>query len=149
MKRNFEISRVLPFSHTLVFKQILDFERYEKYLPFCNSSILLKTESKSFSYIGELEFEIAGISYKIRSGNIIEDKRILITQIKGPFDEMKASWDVEQVDDEKTVISFKAKTEVSFFLGALLGDSAIEKFVNIFLDSFVKDLEARNKIKEN
>mgnify|MGYP005693683857 FL=1 len=62
---------------------------------------------------------------------------------------MKASWDVEQVDDEKTVISFKAKTEVSFFLGALLGDSAIEKFVNIFLDSFVKDLEARNKIKEN
>ena len=149
MKRNFQVSRVLPFRHTLVFEQISDFERYEKYLPFCNSSRLLKTESKSFSYIGELEFEIAGISYKIRSGNIIEDKRILITQIKGPFDEMKASWDVEQVDDEKTVISFKAKTEVSFFLGALLGDSTIEKFVNIFLDSFVKDLEARNKIKEN
>ena len=131
MKKNFEVTRILPYKHTLLFEQIADFERYEQYLPFCNASRSLNTDNKDFSQIGELEFEIAGVNYKIKSGNIIEDERILITQIKGPFDEMKASWDVEQVDDGKTVISFKAKTEVSFFLGALLGDSTIEKFVNI------------------
>lgn len=145
MKKNFEVSRVLPYRDSIVFEHILDFERYEKYLPFCNSSRSLETDNRSFSQIGELEFEIAGVSYKIKSGNIIEDRKILITQIKGPFKEMNASWNVEQLDDDKTKISFIANTRVSYFLGVLLRDSTVEKFVNIFLDSFVDDLATRNK----
>ena len=148
MKKNFEVTRILPYKHTLVFEQIADFERYEQYLPFCSGSRSLSTDNKNFSQIGELEFEIAGISYKIQSGNVIEDKRILITQIKGPFKEMRASWDVEQLDDGSSKISFKVYAKVSYFLGILLSDSAVEKFVNVFLDSFVNDLAARNK-KEN
>ena len=148
MKRNFEITRILPYKHTLVFEQIVDFERYQQYLPFCSASRLLNTDNKNFSQIGELEFEIAGVSYKIKSGNVIEDERILITQIKGPFEEMRASWDVEQIDDGSSKISFKVYAKVSYFLGILLSDSTVEKFVNIFLDSFTNDLAARNK-KEN
>ena len=145
MKRNFEITRILPYKHTLVFEQIVDFERYQQYLPFCSGSRLLDTDSKNFSQIGELEFEIAGISYKIKSGNVIEDKRILITQIKGPFKEMKASWDVEQLDNDNSKISFKVNSKVPYFLGILLSGSTVEKFVNIFLDSFVNDLDTRIK----
>ena len=145
MKRNFELTRILPFKHTLVFEQIVNFERYEQYLPFCNASRSLNTDNKNFSQIGELEFEVAGVSYRIKSGNVIEDERILITQIKGPFEEMKASWDVEQLDDENCKISFKVNAEVTYFLGILLSDSTVEKFVNIFLESFVNDLEARIK----
>ena len=148
MKKNFEVTRILPYKHTLVFEQIADFERYEQYLPFCNRSRSLDTDNKDFSQIGELEFDIAGVSYKIKSGNVIEDERILITQIKGPFKEMRASWDVEQLDDGSSKISFKVYAKVSYFLGILLRDSTIEKFVNIFLDSFTNDLAARNK-KEN
>ena len=148
MKKNFEVTRILPYKHTLVFEQIADFERYEQYLPFCNGSRSLKTDNKDFSQIGELEFDIAGVSYKIKSGNVIEDERILITQIKGPFKEMRASWDVEQLDDGSSKISFKVYAKVSYFLGILLSDSTLEKFVNIFLDSFTNDLAARNK-KEN
>ena len=147
MKRNFEVTRVLPFKHTLVFEHIVDFERYEQYLPFCNASRSLNTENKNFSQIGELEFEVAGVSYKIKSGNVIEDERILINQIKGPFEEMKASWDVEQLDDESCKISFEVNAKVPYFLGILLSDSTVEKFVNIFLDSFVNDLATRNKTK--
>ena len=145
MKRNFELTRILPFKHTLVFEQIVNFERYEQYLPFCNASRSLNADNKNFSQIGELEFEVAGVSYKIKSGNVIEDERILITQIKGPFKEMKASWDVEQIDDESCKISFKVNAEVTYFLGIFLNDSTVEKFVNIFLDSFVNDLDARIK----
>ena len=145
MKRNFEITRILPYKHTLVFEQIVDFERYQQYLPFCSGSRLLDTDNKNFSQIGELEFEIAGVSYKIQSGNIIEDKRILITQIKGPFEEMKASWDVEQLDNDNSKISFKVNSKVPYFLGILLSGSTVEKFVNIFLDSFVNDLDTRIK----
>ena len=145
MKRNFEVTRILPYKHTLVFEQIVDFERYEQYLPFCSSSRLLNTDNKNFSQIGELEFEIAGVSYKIKSGNVIEDKRILITQIKGPFKEMKASWDVEQLNDDNSKISFKVYSEAPYFLGILLNGSTVEKFVNIFLDSFVNDLDTRIK----
>ena len=148
MKRNFEVTRILPFKHTLVFEQVANFERYEQYLPFCNASRSLNTDNKDFSQIGELEFEIAGVSYKIKSGNVIEDKRILITQIKGPFEEMKASWDVEQLDDESCKISFKVNAKVPYFLGILLSDSTVEKFVNVFLDSFVNDLAARNKTEK-
>ena len=148
MKRNFEVTRILPFKQTLVFEQIVDFERYEQYLPFCNASRSLNTDNKNFSQIGELEFEVAGMSYKIKSGNVIEDERILITQIKGPFKEMKASWDVEQLDDESCKISFEVNAKVPYFLGIFLNDTTVEKFVNIFLDSFVNDLAARNK-KEN
>ena len=147
MKRNFEVTRILPFKHSLVFEHIVDFERYEQYLPFCNASRSLNTENKNFSQIGELEFEVAGVSYKIKSGNVIEDERILITQIKGPFEEMKASWDVEQLDDESCKISFEVNAKVPYFLGILLSESTVEKFVNIFLDSFVNDLATRNKTK--
>ena len=145
MKRNFEITRILPYKHTLVFEQIVDFERYQQYLPFCSASRLLNTDNKNFSQIGELEFEIAGVSYKIKSGNVIEDKRILITQIKGPFKEMKASWDVEQLDNDNSKISFRVNSKVPYFLGILLSGSTVEKFVNIFLDSFVNDLDTRIK----
>ena len=145
MKRNFEVTRILPYKHTLVFEQIVDFERYQQYLPFCSASRLLNTDNKNFSQIGELEFEIAGVSYKIKSGNIIEDKRILITQIKGPFKEMKASWNVEQLDNDNSKISFKVNSKVPYFLGILLSGSTVEKFVNIFLDSFVNDLDTRIK----
>lgn len=148
MKKNFEVTRILPYKHTLLFEQIADFERYEQYLPFCNASRSLNTDNKDFSQIGELEFEIAGVNYKIKSGNIIEDERILITQIKGPFEEMRASWDVEQIDDGSSKISFKVYAKVSYFLGILLSDSTVEKFVDMFLESFAKDLAARAK-KEN
>ena len=147
MKRNFEVTRILPFKYTLVFEQIVDFERYEQYLPFCNASKSLNTDSKNFSQIGELEFEVAGVGYKIKSGNVIEDDRILITQIKGPFEEMKACWDVEQLDDESCKISFEINAKVPYFLAILLSDSTVKKFVNIFLDSFVNDLAERNKIE--
>ena len=73
------------------------------------------------------------------------DKRILITQIKGPFEEMKASWDVEQLDNDNSKISFKVNSKVPYFLGILLSGSTVEKFVNIFLDSFVNDLDTRIK----
>ena len=148
MKKNLEVTRILPYKHTLVFEQIADFERYEQYLPFCNRSRSLDTDNKDFSQIGELEFDIAGVSYKIKSGNVIKEERILITQIKGPFKEMRASWDVEQLDDGSSKISFKVYAKVSYFLGILLSDLTVEKFVNIFLDSFTNDLAARNK-KEN
>ena len=85
------------------------------------------------------------MSYKIKSGNVIEDERILITQIKGPFEEMNASWDVEHLHEKGCRISFKANAKVPYFLGILLSDSTVEKFVNVFLDSFVNDLAARNK----
>ena len=147
MKRNFEVTRIVPFKHTLVFEQIAEFQRYDQYLPFCNASRSLNSDNNNFSQIGELEFEIAGVRYKIMSGNVIEDKRILITQIKGPFEEMKASWDVEQLDDESCKIAFKVNAKVPYFLGMLLSDSKVKKFVNIFLDSFVNDLAARNKIE--
>ena len=58
---------------------------------------------------------------------------------------MNATWDVKKLDDEKTKITFITDAKVSYFLGVLLRDSAIKKFVNIFLDSFVKDLAAKNK----
>ena len=145
MKKNFKVTRILPYKHALVFEQIAAFERYEQYLPFCNASRSLCTDNKDFSQIGELEFEIAGVNYKIKSGNIIEDERILITQIKGPFKEMKASWNVEQLDDESCKISFKVNAKASYLLGIFLNDTTVEKFVNIFLDSFVNDLAARNK----
>ena len=145
MKKKFEVTRILPYKHALVFEQIVNFERYEQYLPFCSASRSLSSDNKNFSQIGELEFEIAGVSYKIKSGNVIEDERILITQINGPFEEMNASWDAEQLDDESCKISFKVDAKVPYFLGVLLSESTVERFVNIFLDSFVNDLDARIK----
>ena len=145
MKRNFELTRILPYSQKLVFEQIADFERYEQYLPFCTASRSLNTDNKNFSQVGELEFEIVGVCYKIRSRNVVENERILITQIKGPFEEMQASWDVEQLDNESCKISFRVNAKLPHFLGILLNDSTVNKFVNIFLDSFVNDLDTRIK----
>ena len=145
MKKKFEVTRILPYKHTLVFEQIVNFERYEQYLPFCSASRSLSSDNKNFSQIGELEFEIAGVSYKIKSGNVIEEEKILITQINGPFEEMNASWDAEKLDDESCKITFKVDAKIPYFLGVFLSESTVEKFVNIFLDSFVNDLDARIK----
>ena len=58
---------------------------------------------------------------------------------------MQASWHVEQVGDASSQITFEVNAKVPYFLGVLLSDSTVEKFVNIFLDSFVNDLDARIK----
>ena len=58
---------------------------------------------------------------------------------------MEASWHVEQLDDKSSKILFEVNAKVPYFLGILLSDSTVEKFVNVFLDSFVNDLAARNK----
>ena len=86
MKKNFEVTRILPYKQTLVFEQIADFERYEQYLPFCNGSRSLITDNKDFSQIGELEFNIAGVNYKIQSGNVIEDESCLLYTSPSPRD---------------------------------------------------------------
>ena len=58
---------------------------------------------------------------------------------------MQASWDVEQLDNESCKISFRVNAKLPHFLGILLSDSTVNKFVNIFLDSFVNDLDTRIK----
>tara|TARA_B100001989_G_C24534527_1_gene463552 strand:+ start:532 stop:963 length:432 start_codon:yes stop_codon:yes gene_type:complete len=140
MKKKIIISRDLHYHHDLVFKKILNFKNYEKYIPFCISSNLIEINEDNLSEIGELEFGISGIIYKIRSRNIIYKNKIKITQIKGPFTKLNASWNVESIGQYESRVIFKADLEASYFLNLLLKKSRVEKFVNIFLDSFIEDL---------
>ena len=48
-------------------------------------------------------------------------------------------------DNDNSKISFRVNSKVPYFLGILLSGSTVEKFVNIFLDSFVNDLDTRIK----
>ena len=87
-----------------------------------------------------MEFIFLLRDYEIRSKNILQENKIIIEQIEGPFSSFKGVWDISKKDKYETLIEFSAEFELPILLNNLLPEKAIDSFCDILLEAFLDQL---------
>ena len=135
MTRKVKFERLINIDHKLVFKEISNFENYVNYVPGCtNAELVERTDNYE---VGKLEFNLLFKNYTITSKNYINDKKIKIEQIDGPFISFEGEWKVLEKDKNITRIIFTANFELPRILDSLLSDKNINLFFKRSLEGFV------------
>ena len=142
--RSFRVSRKIHFLKSVtedfskVYDQIANFENYSSYIPGCSKSELI--EKNDQFEIGKLEFVFLLRDYEIRSKNILQENKIKIEQIDGPFNSFKGEWNISKKDNYETLIEFSAEFELPFLLNNMLHESVINNFCELLMNAFIKKL---------
>ncbi len=138
MPRKIHFLKLVTEDFSKVYGQIANFENYSSYIPGCTKSELI--EKNDQFEIGKLEFIFLLRDYEIRSKNILQENKIIIEQIDGPFNSFKGVWDISKKDKYETLIEFSAEFELPIFLNNLLPEKAIDSFCDILLEAFLDQL---------
>tara|TARA_B100000965_G_scaffold384908_1_gene385602 strand:+ start:581 stop:1009 length:429 start_codon:yes stop_codon:yes gene_type:complete len=136
--RNLEFSKLLKAESHIVFREITNFENYVNFIPGCSKAKLIE-RNKEYE-IGELEFDFLLKKYSIKSKNTISGTNIMMEQIDGPFETFIGYWSLNKKSKKSCEVIFNARFELPFLLDSLLPNSAIEKFYDKALDSFLERL---------
>ena len=142
--RSFRVSRKIHFLKSVnedfskVYNQIANFENYSSYIPGCSSSELV--EKNDEFEIGKLEFNFLLRDYEILSKNILQENKIIIEQVDGPFNSFKGEWNISKKNNYETLIEFGAEFELPILLNNLLPETAIDSFCEILIEAFLDRL---------
>ena len=142
--RSFRVSRKVHFLKSVnedfskVYNQIANFENYSSYIPGCSSSELV--EKNDEFEIGKLEFNFLLRDYEILSKNILQENKIIIEQVDGPFNSFKGEWNISKKNSYETLIEFGAEFELPILLNNLLPETAIDIFCEILIEAFLDRL---------
>ena len=142
--RSFRVSRKVHFLKSVnedfskVYNQIANFENYSSYIPGCSSSELV--EKNDEFEIGKLEFNFLLRDYEIKSKNILQENKIKIEQVDGPFNSFKGEWNISKKNNYETLIEFGAEFELPILLNNLLPETAIDSFCEILIEAFLDRL---------
>lgn len=136
MKRKISFHKVLNVDSRKALEVVTNFNDYANFIPGCTSAKLISRESSK--EIGRLEFNLLGKDYFIESENIIDDRSIIINQLKGPFEKFKGEWTVESLDESSCQINFNATYELPFLLDAITPKQLVDNFSENIIDSFIK-----------
>ena len=142
--RSFRVSRKIHFLKSVnedfskVYNQIANFENYSSYIPGCSSSELV--EKNDEFEIGKLEFNFMLRDYEIKSKNILQENKIIIEQVDGPFNSFKGEWNISKKNNYETLIEFGAEFELPILLNNLLPETAIDSFCEILIEAFLDRL---------
>jgi coenzyme Q-binding protein COQ10 len=121
-----------------VFALISDFTDYKNFLPGC-----IKSESISSTEdfeIGELEFNLFNKQYFIESKNYKTPTELKIKQMKGPFNNLEASWQVIK-KDKGCLVSFYVEFDVPFLLRPFMRQALIDSFATKYINAFIQRAE--------
>ncbi len=136
MKRKISFHKVLNVDSRKTLEVVTNFNDYANFIPGCTSAKLISRESSK--EIGRLEFNLLGKDYFIESENIIDDRSIIINQLKGPFEKFKGEWTVESLDESSCQINFNATYELPFLLDAITPKQLVDNFSENIIDSVIK-----------
>ena len=142
--RSFRVSRKIHFFKSVnedflkVYDQIANFENYSSYIPGCSKSELI--EKNDEFEIGRLEFNFLLRDYEIKSKNILQENKIIIEQVNGPFNSFKGEWNISKKNNYETLIEFDAEFELPILLNNLLPETAIDSFCEILIEAFLDRL---------
>ena len=139
MSISFEGSRTFEASSEKILKLINNFEEYKEFLPGCIDSIrLAKSDEGLIS--GRLVFSILNKTYSFESINKINGLEVRISQLKGPFLNFYALWNLESIDEDNTKVKFTAKFNLPLFLKIFAQKNLIDRVGNKFIDAFADRL---------
>ena len=140
MPMSFEKSQIIHASPSAILFLINNFEAYKNFLPGCiDSSKLPNSEGNTIR--GKLVFSILNKIYDFESINKTNEYEVNITQAKGPFLSFDASWKLEEISSEETLVSFNALFEIPFFLRIFAKQALVDRMGQKFLDAFSNQLK--------
>ncbi len=134
--------KIVPFSQQQMFNLVADVDKYEDFLPWCNSSKVISEESRDTDdiMIADLEIGYDQFVYTYRSEILLSKDYDLIKvrNLEGPFKYLSNEWKFEAIDENNCKINFEIDFELNIkFFDLLMKkffDLAFKKMVDAFLE---------------
>ena len=138
-------SKIVPYTKEQMFDLVSDIDKYSEFLPWCNSSKVIKRETleNTSIIIADLEIGYDQFVYTYRSKvNLYADKsRITVSNLDGPFKYLDNKWEFVEIDDDSSEIQF----DIDFELNVTLFDILMRKFFDLAFQKMVEAFISRAK----
>ena len=142
---NQQEKKIVPYSKEQMFDLVSDIDSYKEFLPWCNSSKVIKRETRENTsiIIADLEIGYDQFVYTYRSKvNLYADKsRITVSNLDGPFKYLDNKWEFVEIDDDSSEIQF----DIDFELNVTLFDILMRKFFDLAFQKMVEAFISRAK----
>ena len=127
-----------------MFKLVADIDSYEKFLPWCNKSTIIRKndiDDNTYEIIADLEIGYKSLSYSYRSRVVLSHKCdfIKVSLIKGPFKHLTNEWKFKKLQTNLCKIDFF----IDFEINIKLFNTLIANFFEIAFNKMVKSFEDR------
>ena len=135
--------KIVPYTKEQMFDLVSDIDNYSEFLPWCNSSKVIKRErlENTSIIIADLEIGYDQFVYTYRSKvNLYADKsRITVSNLDGPFKYLDNKWEFVKIDDNSSEIQF----DIDFELNVTLFDILMRKFFDLAFQKMVEAFISR------
>ena len=113
-------SLILPYSTAEMYFLVDDVDRYHEFLPWCESSVVLKRERTAVT--ARIVVSFKGLSTAFTTRNcLISDQEITMELVEGPFDDLTGGWRFSSLDEKACRVSL----EMRFSLAGRLANQTI------------------------
>ena len=120
-----------------LYEVISDIERYPSFLTWCDSSRILSIEDNLVT--ASLSLSIFGFQSTITTLNrLYRPTTIEMSLQKGPFKSFKGIWLFEEIELEKTRVSYTMKYQIVNPITDLIVRQKLSSFIDQFVGEFVK-----------
>lgn len=134
-------SALVPYSAEQMFALVDDVTSYEKFLPWCSSSVEHDRGEQSVS--ATLELNKGGVSKEFTTRNVRHPyEAIEMHLLDGPFSHLEGLWSFEQMGDEGSKITLKIDFEFASMMVGMVFGAYFEQTCNQLVDSFTKRAQA-------
>ena len=140
MPSSFEASRTFKASPEKILDLVNNFQAYKEFLPGCLESSRLPDTDKGL-ICGKLVFSILNKTYSFESENETIGHEVNIKQSKGPFLDFYALWSLEPIDENRTLVKFKANFKLPLFLRIFGQQNLVDRMGGKFIEAFEQQLQ--------
>ena len=139
MPSSFEGSKTISASPEKILDLINNFQAYREFLPGCLESSRLPNTDNGL-ICGKLVFSILNKTYSFESENETIGHKVQIQQLEGPFLDFYALWSLEPIDENITLVKFKANFKLPLFLKIFGQQHLVDKIGGKFIEAFEQQL---------
>jgi len=142
-----KVVKKFNFTKNDLIELVLDIDNYNKFLPWCKSSKILKVDEDNVKKIIHADLEIG---YKLiadtYTSEVFFDKKkseIIVKPLSGPIKKLSNIWSFKEIDKYSCEVNFFIEIE----LNNLLFNSMFSKFFDIGFEKILSSFEDRAKDK--
>ena len=121
-----------------IFNLINNVDEYEKFLPWCSSSIILSDDDETMS--AEIEISKSLVNWKFTTKNIIQKYKIInLHLIDGPFTHLEGYWKFDEIDKYNTNVTLYLEYKFDNKLIEMSIKPVFSTIMSSILDSFISE----------
>ena len=133
--------QIINFSKEQMFDLVADIESYSQFLPWCDNSNIISSESEgngNTMVIADLDIGYKSLSYTYRSEVKLSKNKdyIKVNHVEGPFKHLINEWRFEELPNNMCKISFFIDFELSSKIFNLLMNEFFDIAFNRMVSSF-------------